>query len=98
VVNVSNKVKIRQEIMTETVVTLVINKLVQLIVHESKLLRGVHQQVVDLRDELESIRCFLKDIDKRRDLQDGVKTWMKQVREVAYHIEDLIDEYVLRVA
>jgi disease resistance protein RPM1 len=98
VVNVSNKVKIRQEIMTETVVTLVINELVQLIVHESKLLRGVHQQVVDIRDELESIQCFLKDIDKRRDLQDGVKTWVKQVREVAYHIEDVIDEYVLRVA
>jgi disease resistance protein RPM1 len=84
--------------MTETVVTLVINELVQLIVHESKLLRGVHQQVVDIRDELESIQCFLKDTDKGGDLQDGVKTWVKQVREVAYHIEDVIDEYVLHMA
>jgi disease resistance protein RPM1 len=79
-------------------VTLVINKLVQLIVHESKLLRGVHQQVVDIRDELESIQCFLKDIDKGGDLQDGVKTWVKQVREVAYHIKDVVDKYVLHVA
>jgi disease resistance protein RPM1 len=84
--------------MTETVVTLVINEQVQLVVHESKLLRGVHQQVVDIRDELESILCFLKDIDKRGDLQDSVKTWVKQVRELAYHIEDVIDEYVLHMA
>ncbi|KAE8099205.1 hypothetical protein FH972_017205 [Carpinus fangiana] len=83
--------------MTETVVTLVINELVRLIVHESKLLSSVHREVVDIRDELESIQCFLKDADKG-DLQDGVKTWMKQVREVAYHIEDVIDEYVLQVA
>ncbi|XP_062160716.1 disease resistance protein RPM1-like [Alnus glutinosa] len=83
--------------MTEIVVTLVINELVQLIVHESKLLRGVHQEVVDIRDELESIQCFLKDVDKG-DLQDGFKTWVKQVREVAYHIEDVIDEYVLHMA
>ncbi|GLT52863.1 hypothetical protein SLA2020_261770 [Shorea laevis] len=83
--------------MTETVVTLVINELVQLIVHESKLLRGIHREVVDIKDELESIQCFLKDADKR-DLQDGVKTWVKQVREVAYHIEDVIDEYVFHVS
>jgi disease resistance protein RPM1 len=84
--------------MTETIVTLVINELVQLIIHESKLLRGVNQQVVVIRDELESIQCFLKDTDKGGDLQDGVKTWVKQVREVAYHIEDVIDEYVLHMA
>ncbi|KAE8008664.1 hypothetical protein FH972_005156 [Carpinus fangiana] len=92
-----HQVKIREETMTETVVTLVINELVQLIAHESKLLKGVHRNVVDIRDELESIQCFLKDADKG-DLQDGVKTWVKQVKEVAYHIEDVIDEYVLHMA
>ncbi|XP_059436277.1 disease resistance protein RPM1-like [Corylus avellana] len=83
--------------MTETVVALVINELVQLIVHESKLLKGVHREVVDIKDELDSIQCFLKDADKG-DLQDDVKMWVKQVREVAYHIEDVIDEYVLHEA
>jgi disease resistance protein RPM1 len=90
-------VKIKEEIMTETVVALVVNELVQLIVHESNLLKGVQQEVVDIKDELESIQCFLKHVDKG-DLQDGVKIWVKQVREVAYHIEDVIDEYVLHVA
>ncbi|KAB8855505.1 hypothetical protein FH972_026777 [Carpinus fangiana] len=83
--------------MTETVVALVVNELVQLITHESNLLKGVQQEVVDIKDELESIQYFLKDVDKV-DLQDGVKIWVKQVREAAYHIEDVIDEYVLHVA
>ncbi|XP_059436287.1 uncharacterized protein LOC132169237 [Corylus avellana] len=83
--------------MTETVVALVVNELVQLIVHESNLLKGVHQEVVDIKDELESIQSFLKDVDKG-DLQAGVKMWVKQVREAAYHIEDVIDEYVLHMA
>ena len=56
--------KVKKETMTETVVTLVINELVQLIAHESKLLKGVHRDVVDITDKLKSIQCFLKDADK----------------------------------
>jgi disease resistance protein RPM1 len=87
--------------MTETAVTLVINKLFQLLVQEASLLSGVHREIVGIRDELESIKCFLKDAEARTekgDVHDGLKTWVKQVREAAYHIEDVIDEYVLHIA
>lgn len=87
--------------MTETAMTLVIDKLFQLLVQEANLLRGVHKEIVSIRDELESIKCFLKDAEARTekgDLNDGVKTWVKQVREAAYHIEDVIDEYILHIA
>ncbi len=87
--------------MTETAVTLVINKLFQLLVQEASLLSSVHREIVGIRDELESIKCFLKDAEARTekgDVHDGLKTWVKQVREAAYHIEDVIDEYVLHIA
>lgn len=87
--------------MTETAVTLIIDKLFQLLVQEASLLRGVHREIVGIRDELESIKCFLKDAEARTekgDVHDGLKTWVKQVREAAYHIEDVIDEYVLHIA
>ncbi|KAM3694181.1 hypothetical protein ACJW31_07G040800 [Castanea mollissima] len=87
--------------MTETAVTIVIDKLFQLLVQEANLLRGVHKEIVSIRDELESIQCFLKDAEARTekgDLHDGVRTWVKQVREAAYHIEDVIDEYILHIA
>ncbi|KAE8056464.1 hypothetical protein FH972_013236 [Carpinus fangiana] len=88
--------------MVEIAVTLLIEKLVQLLVQEAKLLNSVHREVVGISDELESIMCFLKDVDGRAkkggDLQDGMKVWVKQVRESAFHIEDVLDEYILRVA
>jgi disease resistance protein RPM1 len=65
-------------------------------------LSGVHREIVGISDELESIMCFLKDVDARAkkggDLQDGMKVWVKQVREAAFHIEDVLDEYILHVA
>nr|XP_023918268.1 disease resistance protein RPM1-like [Quercus suber] len=50
---------------------------------------------------MEMIQSFLKDADKRAEKEDTsnvTKTWVKQVREEAYHIEDVIDEYILHFA
>lgn len=52
--------------MTETAVTLVIDKLFQLLVQEANLLRGVHKEIVSIRDELESIKYFLKNAEGQR--------------------------------
>ncbi|CAN6709721.1 unnamed protein product [Malus baccata var. baccata] len=91
--------------MAESVVCFVIDKLISLLITtEAKLSRDVRAEVGFLRDELESIRSFLKDADAKAaaaaegDLvTDSAKTWVKQVRETAFYIEDVIDEYLLRV-
>lgn len=41
------------------------------------------------------MKSFLKDADAREESEDGVRTWVKQVREVAYDAEDVLDEFVL---
>ncbi|KAK4548103.1 hypothetical protein RGQ29_032813 [Quercus rubra] len=50
---------------------------------------------------MEMIQSFLKDADIKAE-KDGMsnvaKTWVKQVREEAYHIEDVIDKYILLFA
>ncbi|KAL5547677.1 hypothetical protein UlMin_002908 [Ulmus minor] len=87
--------------MAEMVVAPVIEVLAQLLIEEANWFKGVHREVKSLKDELESIRCFLKDAEERSEkgnVNDGVKTWVKQVREEAYHIEDVIDVYLLHVA
>ncbi|KAM1368445.1 hypothetical protein PS1_001774 [Malus domestica] len=91
--------------MAESVVCLVIDKLISLLLTtEAKLSRDVRAEVGFLRDELESIRSFPKDADAKAAaaaegdmVTDSAKTWVKQVREAAIYIEDVIDEYLLRV-
>ncbi|KAL3577404.1 hypothetical protein D5086_022687 [Populus alba] len=82
--------------MAESAVSLVIDKLAPLVAQGVQLLKGVHKEVVDIKDDLEAIRAFLKDADskaEREGASEGVKVWVKQAREVAYQIEDVIDEY-----
>ena len=84
--------------MAESAVSLVIENLVPLLVQEARLLGGIHDKVESIKGELEIIRSFLKDADARAekvDMSNVEKIWVKQVREEAYHIEDVIDEYIL---
>ncbi|PON55820.1 hypothetical protein PanWU01x14_184980 [Parasponia andersonii] len=80
----------------------VIDKLFQLLFEEAKLSNtDVHREVRSLSDELEIIQCFLKEAEEKGEMSEGnegVKTWVKQVREAAYHIEDVMDLCLLHVA
>ncbi|KAG5560898.1 hypothetical protein RHGRI_004055 [Rhododendron griersonianum] len=66
---------------------------------EVKLLWNIHSEVSSIKDELESIMSFLKKADSSAELEnEGAKVWVKQVRAVAYQIEDVMDEYILHLA
>ena len=62
------------------------------------MLTGVHEEVTSIRREMEMIQSFLRDVDikaEKHGMSNVAKTWVKQVREEAYHIEDVIDKYIL---
>ncbi|KAK9017526.1 hypothetical protein V6N11_080005 [Hibiscus sabdariffa] len=66
-----------------------------------QLLRDFHTELADIKLELEFLSSFLRDADARaatEESDEGVKTWVKHVREAAYGIEDVIDGYMLSVA
>ncbi|KEH32909.1 putative P-loop containing nucleoside triphosphate hydrolase, leucine-rich repeat domain, L [Medicago truncatula] len=87
--------------MAETAVSSALSEVFQFLKEETKLLRGVHRDFSDIKDELESIQVFLKDADRRAadeaDANDGIRTWVKQVRDASFRIEDVIDEYLLLI-
>ncbi|CAL5347955.1 unnamed protein product [Camellia sinensis] len=84
--------------MAERAVSSVIQYLAPLLSGEVKLLKGVRKEIVNIKAELERIHSFLEDAESRAEKGDkGVKTWVKQVREVSYWIEDVIDEHILLV-
>ncbi|CAL5347893.1 unnamed protein product [Camellia sinensis] len=90
--------RVQGELMAERAVISVIQYLGPLLASEVELLRGVRKEMVSIKAELERINSFLKDAESRAETGDeGVKIWVKQVRQVAYRILDVIDEHILLV-
>ncbi|KAJ1428302.1 Virus X resistance protein-like, coiled-coil domain [Sesbania bispinosa] len=88
--------------MAETAVSFVLQQLYQLAIDEGALLKGAEKDFRDIKHELENIQSFLKDADRKAadegNTNEGIKTWVKQLREASFHIEDVIDEYIMYVA
>ncbi|KAF0894963.1 hypothetical protein E2562_004953 [Oryza meyeriana var. granulata] len=68
-------------------------KLGSLLAQEYTLIAGVRDDIQYFNDELASMQAFLNKL-KRRDVDhdEQRQDWMKQVREVAYDIEDCVDD------
>ncbi|CAO2163493.1 unnamed protein product [Urochloa humidicola] len=56
---------------------------------------GVEQDVVFITDELEMMQSFLMTADEEQDKHKVMLAWVKQVREVAYNVEDSLMDFAL---
>ena len=79
--------------MAESALAFLLQTLGSLLQQEPSLVQGFRSSLDEIQLELQSIRSFLKDADRKMYSDDGVKTWVGQVREAAYKVEDIIDEY-----
>ena len=67
------------------------------IAQEVALQLGVQRDQAFIRDELEMMLSFLMAAHEERDDHKVVKTWVKQVRDVAYDVEDCLQDQAVRL-
>ncbi len=67
------------------------------IAEEVTLQLGVQQDQGFIKDELEMMLSFLRAADKEQGHNEVFQTWVKQVRDVAYDVEDCLQDYVVRL-
>ncbi|KAE8654934.1 PI-PLC X domain-containing protein [Hibiscus syriacus] len=84
--------------MAEAVVSYLLERLDGLIVQEANLLLGVNNEVRKMQAELKWMQGFLKDADKRQDEDERVKIWVSDIRETAYDVQDVIDNFIVKFA
>lgn len=86
--------------MAETAVNILIDKLVPLVKEEVSVLGGVHGEINFIKNQLELIQAYIKDADEkaeRAETSSVVKVWVKQVREVAYRMQDIVDQHLFNI-
>lgn len=65
------------------------------IADEIALQLGVQREVVFMKNELEMMQTFLMAAEEGRGQEKVVATWVKQVRNLAYDVEDCLREFTV---
>jgi disease resistance protein RPM1 len=50
-----------------------------------------------IKDEFETMQAFLRAAEVRKEKDELVKVWAKQVRDLAYDIEDCLEEFSVHI-
>ncbi|VAH40359.1 unnamed protein product [Triticum turgidum subsp. durum] len=74
-------------------------KLVELLKDEYKLKESVKEGVRSLEKEMKSMQAALRKVGEvpRDQLDDQVKIWAGEVRELSFNMEDVVDKFLVRV-
>nr|XP_029122294.1 putative disease resistance protein At1g50180 [Elaeis guineensis] len=54
---------------------------------------GVLEDLMELERTLKRIQAVLHDAEEREIREEAIKLWLKELKEVAYDAEDVLDEY-----
>ncbi|KAM1263880.1 hypothetical protein ACFX2J_033745 [Malus domestica] len=76
---------------------LLIGKIVTIFENEASSVASVRDEIDDIKQELVSMRAFLHDADRKKAQAEGEATWVASVRDLAYDVEDIIDEFMYHI-
>ncbi|XP_058111361.1 probable disease resistance protein At1g59620 [Magnolia sinica] len=79
--------------MADDLLQYMLEKVISVIKQEAGFQEGLTKKVEELKWELDSMRSFLEDADRMKDMDQRRKTWVKQVREVTNAVEEIINDY-----
>ncbi|XP_058107154.1 putative disease resistance protein RGA3 [Magnolia sinica] len=80
--------------MVDSLVSMAVEKLNTILQGEVALLVGVTNEVEKLSSTFTSIQAVLEDAESRRVKDRAVKTWLEKVKDVAYDVDDILDEWM----
>lgn len=83
--------------MDSAIVELLLDNIISALATKASLLWGVRDAIADIKHELTSMRSLLIDADKRGASSAGEETWVTNVRNTAYDVEDVIDMFMYHI-
>ncbi|XVF42773.1 hypothetical protein PTKIN_Ptkin01aG0391600 [Pterospermum kingtungense] len=81
--------------MASSAVDLLLGKIASILENEVSLLSGVRDEIIEIKLELNSMRSFLDDADRKAGLHSQRKNdWVANVRDIACEIENVLHEFM----
>lgn len=80
--------------MADGAINFLLDKLTNVLLQQAALLGDARDEIEEVKLELEFMRSFIRDAERRKERSELVETWVRQVREVSNQVEDIIDEFV----
>ncbi|XP_074335492.1 putative disease resistance protein At1g50180 [Apium graveolens] len=81
--------------MAEAIVSIVVERIGDLLIQEPQLLDGVSDHIEQVVVKLRWMLTFLRDADSRMD-EHKVEILVAQVRELAYDVEDIVERFLIK--
>ena len=85
--------------MVDSVATIALETLRDLLIEEAKFLSSVGGEVEEVGRQLNIMHCFLKDADRRQDRYNSqtVQNWIAELRDLSIQAENVLERYVIEV-
>ncbi|KAJ9689871.1 hypothetical protein PVL29_012503 [Vitis rotundifolia] len=83
--------------MAEALILSFLRKLSEQLNEERELLSGVHEDIEWIKNELQAMVAFLRDVHRTQQRDKRVGRWAEEVRKLVYDAEDIIDEFLIRM-
>ncbi|PRQ29867.1 putative P-loop containing nucleoside triphosphate hydrolase, leucine-rich repeat domain, L [Rosa chinensis] len=80
--------------MASLVTDLLIGKLATILENEGTAIAGIRDEVDKIKEEFLSMKAFLVDAEANKAKTEGEKLWVARIRNLAYDVEDIIDEFM----
>ncbi|KAL2243760.1 UNVERIFIED_CONTAM: putative disease resistance protein [Sesamum indicum] len=84
--------------MADAAVQFLLDNLQQLLIYHTHLIADAKNQVEKLESNLRVFNAFLKDSTKKRRKDESLRELVRQIRDVVYEAEDIIDAFVTQAA
>ncbi|KAL0456771.1 UNVERIFIED_CONTAM: putative disease resistance protein [Sesamum latifolium] len=83
--------------MVDSVATIALETLRDLLIEEAKFLSSVSGQIEEVSDQLKAIHWFLKDADKRQDTSETVRGRVRELQKLSIQAEDVLEKYAMQI-
>ncbi|KAJ8646608.1 hypothetical protein MRB53_008356 [Persea americana] len=79
--------------MTDALVSFLLEELGAIVKDEVGLLADVKKELKSLSSTFSAIQALLVDAERKQVTTEGVRVWLGKIKEVAYEVEDILDEW-----